>query len=82
MSRLLPLILLALAGRPATALAQLEIQAFLGSSISGPSPLSVAQQGQPTLRFTARWATRPQLDTWYYAGRLGLWKGNRGSRTA
>ena len=26
----------------------------------------------------ARWATQPFLDTWYYAGRVGVWKGNRG----
>ena len=34
--------------------------------------------GQPDLDFTAHWATRPWLDTWYYAGRIGLWKANRG----
>jgi hypothetical protein len=26
----------------------------------------------------AHWATRPFLDTWYYAARVGVWKGNRG----
>jgi hypothetical protein len=75
--RLVPFLLLALAGRPAPASAQLEVQAFLGSSVSAPSPLSIHQQGQPDLSFTAHWATRPFLDTWYYAGRIGLWKGNR-----
>jgi len=72
------LLLLALAGRPAPALAQIELQAFLGSAVSAPSPLAISQRGQPDLRFTAHWATRPFLDTWYYAGRVGLWKGNRG----
>jgi len=76
-SRLL-LILLCLAGWPAPASAQIEIQAFLGSSLSAPSPLSITQQGQPDLRFMAHWATQPFLDTWYYAGRVGVWKGNRG----
>jgi hypothetical protein len=72
------LLLLGLAGWPATARAQLELQAFLGSSVSAPSPLAITQRGRPDLDFTAHWATRPFLDTWYYAGRIGLWKGNRG----
>jgi hypothetical protein len=71
-------LLLALAGWPAQASAQIELQGFLGSSVSSPSPLSIHQQGQPDLNFTAHWATRPFLDTWYYAARIGLWKGNRG----
>ena len=57
---------------------RLELQAFLGSSLSLPSPVSISQSGQPTLRFTGHWATRPFLDTWYYAGRVGLWKGGKG----
>jgi hypothetical protein len=77
-ARIFRLLLLGLAGWPATARAQLELQAFLGSSVSAPSPLSVTQDGRPDLDFTAHWATRPFLDTWYYAGRIGLWKGNRG----
>ena len=77
-SRLAVLLLLCLAGRPASAPAQVELQAFLGSSVSAPSPLWITQQGQPDLDFTAHWATRPLLDTWYYAGRIGLWQANRG----
>jgi hypothetical protein len=76
--RFLALLLVCLAGWPARALAQLELQAFLGTSVSAPSPLWVTQRGQPGLDFTAHWATRPFLDTWYYAGRIGLWSGNRG----
>ena len=72
------LLLVCLAGRPAPALAQLELQAFLGTSVSAPSPLWITQRGQPGLDFTAHWATRPWLDTWYYAGRIGLWSGDRG----
>lgn len=72
------LLLLGVAGWPAPASAQLELQAFLGSSVSAPSPLSITQRGQPALDFAAHWATRPWLDTWYYAGRVGIWKGNRG----
>jgi hypothetical protein len=76
--RLLSLLLVCLVGRPAPALAQLELQAFLGTSVSAPSPLWITQRGQPDLDFTAHWATRPFLDTWYYAGRIGLWSGDRG----
>jgi hypothetical protein len=67
---------LVLVARPAQS--QVELQAFLGSSVSAPSPLTIAQAGQPDLHFTAHWATRPWLDTWYYAGRIGLWRGDRG----
>lgn len=72
------LFLFCLAGWPAPALAQIELQGFLGSSLSAPSPLSITQRGQPDLRFMAHWATKPFLDTWYYAGRVGVWKGDRG----
>jgi len=57
---------------------QLEFQAYMGSSVSAPSPVDISQQGQPDLSFTGHWATRPFKDSWYYAGRLGLWRGNRG----
>jgi hypothetical protein len=70
--------LLLAAAWPAPAQSQVELQAFLGSSVSLPSPLSITQAGQPDLSFTAHWATRPWLDTWYYAGRVGLWSGDRG----
>jgi hypothetical protein len=76
--RTLLLLLLVVAGWPGTAQAQLELQGFLGSSVSAPSPLSITQRGRPDFDFTAHWATRPFLDTWYYAGRIGWWKGNRG----
>ena len=78
MLRFLSLLLVCLVGRPAPALAQLELQAFLGTAVSAPTPLSITQRGQPGLDFTAHWATRPFLDTWYYAGRIGLWSGDRG----
>jgi hypothetical protein len=63
---------------PRSGQAQVELQAFFGSSVSAPSPLTITQTGQPDLHFTAHWATRPWLDTWYYAGRIGLWRGDRG----
>jgi hypothetical protein len=70
--------LLLLAARPGTARGQVELQAFFGSSISLPTPLTITQAGEPDLHFTAHWATRPFLDTWYYGGRIGVWSGNRG----
>jgi hypothetical protein len=76
--RFLSLLLVCLVGRPAPVLAQLELQAFLGTAVSAPTPLSITQRGEPDLDFTAHWATRPFLDTWYYAGRIGLWSGDRG----
>jgi hypothetical protein len=68
--------LLGLAPRPA--LAQIEVEGFLGSSFSAPTPLSITQRDQPNLHVTAHWATRPFRPTWYYAGRIGVWRGNRG----
>jgi hypothetical protein len=67
-----------LAARPAAVRAQVELQGFFGSSVSLPTPLTIIQAGEPDIHFTARWATRPFLDTWYYAGRIGVWSGNRG----
>lgn len=78
MLRLLLSLAAALTLTPHAALAQIEAQAFLGSSVSAPSPLSITQHGQPDIRVTAHWATRPFRPTWYYAARLGLWRGSRG----
>jgi len=63
---------------PAPVAAQLELQSFFGSSVSAPSPISISQEGAAGLHFTGHWATRPYQDTWYYAGRIGLWRGARG----
>lgn len=78
MRRYAILLLLALAGRPASACAQVELQAFFGSSVSLPTPLIIRQDGEPDIHFRAHWATRPYLDTWYYAGRIGIWSGTSG----
>ena len=74
----LRLLLLAMLLRTVPAAAQIEVQAFAGSSVSLPSPLSITQAGQPDIRLTAHWATRPFQDTPYYAARIALWRGNRG----
>ena len=68
------------AARPGTLAAQVEVQAFLGSAASLPLAITVAQDNQPDVRFTAHWATNPSRPTRYYAVRVGFWKGNRGWR--
>jgi hypothetical protein len=73
--RLLPLAGVLLAARPAAA--QLELQGFMGSSLSLPSRLSIVQAGEQDLDFTAHWATRPYQDAWYYCGRIALWSGDK-----
>ena len=85
MIRHLPSLLLltgfgAVAARPAAAQGRLEAQLFFGSSVSAPSPITITQAGQPDLHFTAHWSTRPAEPTWYYAWRIGYWRGNRGWR--
>jgi hypothetical protein len=72
------LILLACLVSATPAMAQIEVEGFLGSSVSAPSPLWITQRGQPDLHLTGHWATRPFRPTWYYSGRIGLWRGNRG----
>jgi hypothetical protein len=74
-----PLLLALLpAAAPLAAQTRVELQGFLGSSASAPTPISFSQAGEADLRFTAHWATQPWEDTWYYAGRVGLWRGHRG----
>jgi len=70
----------ALIGRPAAAQRRLEAQLFFGSAVSAPLPITITQAGQPDLHFTAHWSTQPTRPTWYYAWRIGYWKGNRGWR--
>jgi hypothetical protein len=72
------LILVAALCRAVPAAAQFEAQVFAGSSVNLPSPLRIVQDGQPDIAFTAHWATRPFLDTPYYAARVALWRGRRG----
>ena len=62
---------------PGPVAAQLSVEALLGTSFSVPSRLSISQAGQPTLRFTAHYSTKPREDTPYFAVRIGLWKHNK-----
>jgi hypothetical protein len=64
----------------ATAQTTIEAQLFMGSALSAPLPVTISQTGQPDVRFTAHWDTNPLRPTFYYAARLGLWRGGRGWR--
>jgi hypothetical protein len=52
---------------------QAALEVYFGTSYSLPTPLTISQQGYPDLHETAHYDTRPFIDTWYYAGRLGFW---------
>ncbi|MBL8987208.1 MAG: hypothetical protein JNJ80_13120 [Gemmatimonadetes bacterium] len=82
MHRLALIALVTAAGSATAAAAQTSVEAqfFLGSALSAPSPVSISQDGQPDIDFTARWATKPGRATRYYAWRIGVWRGNRGWR--
>ncbi|RNI30581.1 hypothetical protein EFB08_04850 [Rufibacter latericius] len=49
----------------------LTAEVFAGTSWSLPMPLRIEQPGEPTLRFKARYTTRPWTGSPYYAYRLG-----------
>jgi hypothetical protein len=70
----------ALGGHPRRAIAQLEVQLFGGTAASLPLPVTISQAGEPDIRFTARWDTKPTHPTFYYAWRIGLWRNDRGWR--
>ena len=42
-----------------------------------PSPLVIEQQGEPTLRLTARYSSEPFRSPIYYVWRIGRWKDGR-----
>jgi hypothetical protein len=66
---------------PGTLEAQWGVEAFLGTAASAPSTLTIRQQGQPEIRFTAHWATRPITSSTapYYAIRISRWWGRWGA---
>ena len=55
-----------------------SLEVFGGSAISLPTPLRVDQDGEASIRLTARYATRPWRDAPYYAYRVGRHSGSRG----
>lgn len=78
-SSLVMAVVLLAGGAPGTA-AQTTFTADVwgGTALSMNSNVTIVQQGHPDLRFTAAWETRPLEDAWYYAGRAGFWRKDRG----
>lgn len=58
--------------------AQWAFEAFAGTAVSANSPLTIHQQGYPTLTVDAHWDTRPFEPTMYYAVRVSRWWNNTG----
>ena len=52
-----------------------NIEAYSGAPVNLSTPLSIEQSGQPTLRVTARYETRPFEFPWYYQVHVGRWSG-------
>ncbi|HEU4763036.1 MAG TPA: hypothetical protein VFS28_00165 [Gemmatimonadales bacterium] len=50
---------------------------FGGSSWSAHTPLTIEQAGQPDIRFSAHYDTRPFYGAKYYAFRVARWHGDR-----
>jgi hypothetical protein len=52
-----------------------NVEAYGGAPLNVSTPLSIEQSGQPTLRTTARYETRPFEAPWYYHVHIGRWSG-------
>lgn len=77
-ARLSLLLAVVLASRPTAARAQWAVEGFLGSAANAHSTLTIEQAGQPTLSFTAHYATKPTEPWVYYAFRISRWWGRWG----
>ena len=72
--------LLALLGTasPARGQNRFAIEGFVGTSLSAPTSLTIRQNGEPDLSFTARYETKPTQTPIYWAVRLSLFNERRG----
>jgi hypothetical protein len=70
----LPFVLI---GRPPSTSAQVTVDAFTGTAFNLPTHLSISQEGEADLNFTAHYDTRPLEDTPYFGARVSVWKNNR-----
>jgi len=52
-----------------------NVEGYLGAPVNLSTPLSIEQSGQPALRVTARYETRPFEAPWYYHAHVGYWRG-------
>lgn len=57
---------------------RVSAELFLGSAVSVPLPLALGQDGEPRIRLTARYETRPLETPLYYGIRLALRDDRRG----
>lgn len=63
---------------PACTQARWSFELFGGTSHSFRTPLTIRQKGEPDVRVTARYSTRPLEDAPYYAYRFARWSGGHG----
>lgn len=70
------LAILALAVSPAAA--QWRVEAWFGDAWNARAPITFSQDGQPDIKLTPDWSSRPWRPTWYYSGRVAKWKDDRG----
>ncbi len=77
-SRRAALVLFLSAIFPSALRAQVTLELFGGTSLDAPIRISVALQHNPDLHWNPHFRNYPFKDTWYYAGRIGFWKHNKG----
>jgi hypothetical protein len=71
---LLALLLLATVAHRAEG--QWRLEAWFGTAFNARTPVTFSQSGEPDIKVTGHWSTRPWRPTWYYAGRIAKWSGN------
>lgn len=76
--RCFPLLVAALLLPALPAAAQWRVEAWFGDAWNARSPLTFKQAGEPDIKVTPDWSTRPWRPTWYYSGRVAKWSGDRG----
>lgn len=76
--RIFPLVLAAGVLPAAPVAAQWRVEAWFGDAWNARSPLTFKQEGEPDIKVTPDWSTRPWRPTWYYSARVAKWSGDRG----
>ena len=66
-----------LPGRGSSLAAQWRVEGWLGTAWNTHSAMTISQRGQPDIVVRPNWSTNPWDPTWYYAGRVSKWSGNR-----
>jgi len=72
------LLLAALTLSAAPVAAQWRAEVWFGDAWNARAPITFTQDGQPDIKLTPNWSTRPWRPTWYYSGRIAKWSGERG----